>query len=185
MARAGQQRTAVAALAGRRIDAHGAEKKQFPLENVPSVRSSLEQLFGRERIQSIVSSAACGADLLGLEVAIRLEIAFYVVLPFPPSEFRQTSVIDRPGDWGAMYDLAIKIAAQRRRLIELDCVPGDAAYQKVNNSIIEKAIELARPKKPLAITVWEQRPRSHSDLTSEFQMLAHAHGLQEHTILTC
>jgi hypothetical protein len=43
------QRGCVVALAGRRIDADGADLPRFPLANVPLVRKRLTELFVNDR----------------------------------------------------------------------------------------------------------------------------------------
>src|ERR1700687_257733 len=104
-------RGAIVALAGRRVDPVDADTRRFPLENVTLVRKRLSELFVAERATALVSSAACGADLAALEAAERLGLRWRIVLPFAPERFRQTSVIDRPGDWGPVFD---RLIAQSR-----------------------------------------------------------------------
>jgi hypothetical protein len=60
-------RGAVIALAGRRIDAIDAKAARFPLQAVPLVRERVSDLLQREHAKALVSSAACGADLIALE----------------------------------------------------------------------------------------------------------------------
>src|SRR6476646_7796432 len=64
--------TLTAALAGRRIDAADSEKSRFPLANVSLVRDRLRELFIKRGVDTLVCSAACGADLVALEVAEHL-----------------------------------------------------------------------------------------------------------------
>ena len=59
---------------------------------------------------AVYSSAACGADILCLELARELGGETHVVLPFPPAEFRRVSVDFAPGDWGARFDRALAAA---------------------------------------------------------------------------
>ena len=92
--------TAVVALAGRRIDLPEAQVPRFPLENVQEVgRRICEALYEMHAV-ALVCSAACGADLVALEQAKQLGLRRRIVLPFAPERFRETSVVDRPGDWG-------------------------------------------------------------------------------------
>ena len=90
----------IIALAGRRIDAADADTQRFPVENIELVRRRLRELFERERPEALVSSAACGADLIALDEAGALGIRRRVILPFDRRRFRETSVIDRPGRLG-------------------------------------------------------------------------------------
>src|SRR5512132_2440642 len=94
----------IIAVAGRRIDAEGASPARFPLKNVALVRQRLEEVFSRETATAVVSSGACGADLVALTAAGARGMRRRMVLPFGRDEFRTSSVIDRPGDWGPVYD---------------------------------------------------------------------------------
>ena len=101
---------AVMALAGRRIDAPETDPPRFPLKNVPMVRERLAALLAAEHAEALVCSAACGADLIALEEAERLGLRRRIVLPFPAKRFRETSVTDRPGEWGPLFDRLIASA---------------------------------------------------------------------------
>src|SRR4051794_21319816 len=93
----------VAALAGRRIDPPGVRTKRFPLDRVAAVKMALTRSFHRHRVGTLVASAACGADLVALDVAGELGLARRIVLPFGVQRFGISSVTDRPGDWGPLY----------------------------------------------------------------------------------
>src|SRR5688572_14676271 len=99
--------TSVAALAGRRIDAADAQSVHFPLSNVSVVRQALVSIFLDKHVALLIASAACGADLIALDAALESGLRCRVVLPFEPDKFRETSVVDRPGEWGPIYDKAI------------------------------------------------------------------------------
>lgn len=168
----------VAALAGRRIDAPDAPRVQFPLERLPQVRKALAEVFAAERVGMLVCSAACGADLAALDVAHGAGIRCRVVLPFDAKRFRETSVVDRPGDWGPLYD---RLMAQVELItLEADGDP-DRAYQMANERIIAEA---KREGGSLAIIVWEGRPRSGGDATAQFRQLALHAGMSERFIAT-
>ena len=59
----------IVALAGRRIDAPGADAERFPLAAVELVRERLHNLLSEKGASTLVCSAACGADLLALAAA--------------------------------------------------------------------------------------------------------------------
>jgi hypothetical protein len=118
--------TTVVALAGRRIDAVDTHPSRFPLEAIPTRR--LAKLLAREcAAVALVCSAASGADLLALEEAERLGLRRHIVLPFPPDRFRQTSVIDRPGDWGRVFDRLVSASQEAGDLLVLS---GDAGAEE-------------------------------------------------------
>lgn len=94
----------IIALAGRRIDPADAKETRFPLRNIGRVRTGIRALLKEKAVTALVSSAACGADLIALSEAGQLGLTRRVILPFERGRFRETSVTDRPGDWGTLYD---------------------------------------------------------------------------------
>jgi hypothetical protein len=182
----------IVALAGRRIDAEASSQTRFPEQNVPRVRERLQRLFRDRRVHALVSSAACGADLLGQDVARELGLRRIVVLPFPPSVFRETSVTDRPGNWGALFDqLLAEIGRLPEALVVLDEArdgEGSSAYEKTNHEILARAAALARSEAPpdnvLAVAVWDSRSRGADDLTAAFIQGARAQGLDVEELST-
>ena len=57
----------------------------------------------------LVCSAACGADLIALQAAGRVSLRRRIVLPFEPSRFRDSSVVDRPGDWALSSTVSLPL----------------------------------------------------------------------------
>jgi len=160
------------ALAGRRIDAPDASTPRFPAQNIPVVRQKILALFKEHQPQALICSAACGADLLALQVAEELNIHREIVLPFPPAIFRQFSVADRPGDWGAIFDQIVADLEPLHQIIQLNLnsEAGEGAYLTANWAILDRAQSLAREKnQPLsAILVWNGSSRPNQDVTLAF-----------------
>ena len=77
--------SAVAALAGRRIDAPDAKEARFPPANVARVRERIAAALREHDVVALVASAACGADLIALDEAAKLGIRRRIVLPFRAS----------------------------------------------------------------------------------------------------
>lgn len=176
--------TAVAALAGRRIDARNANDLRFPLTESEHVARKLLLRFRHEHVKHLVCSAACGADILALEAARELAIPATVVLPFAPHHFRKISVTDRPGNWGERFDRLVEAASDRDDLIELGLAPGDErAFIATNHRIIQAALALGFNRK-LAFVVWEGRTRGKDDLTAEFLNLALSQGFEKRSVIT-
>jgi hypothetical protein len=171
----------VIALAGRRIDASGAETPRFPLSNVGVVRQSLRELFETRRAKALVSAAACGADLNALSEAGALGMRRRVVLPFDRNRFRATSVTDRPGEWGPIYDQILDEVSSKGDLVTLEGDANDSqAYSAANLAILNEAVALARQSnQPLmAVLVWDGERRGEDDLTEAFGDEARRRGLQ-------
>jgi hypothetical protein len=181
----------VVALAGRRIDAESTEDPKFPFERIGAVRNKIADELLSARARALVCSAACGADLLALDVAQELNIPASIVLPFSADRFRATSVVDRPHPdfWGRLFDRVLAKARERSDVVELYTAGADDdAYSAANRVIIEKAKALAhgatQPAVPLAIIVWDGRPRGSSDASQEFADLARASGFQVREVKT-
>jgi hypothetical protein len=183
--------TAIIALAGRRIDAYNVDCSRFPSRNVPIVRERLAKLFAQENAVALVSSAACGSDLIGLEEAERLHIPCRIVLPFSREKFRAASVVDRPGVWGSSFDYLVDLAEDKGDLVILEGggSEADAAYAAANKLILHEAMMLAQampgaPHRLVAVIVWEGHSRPDNDLTDDFRTAAIEAGFTLHVVLT-
>jgi hypothetical protein len=168
----------IIALAGRRIDAANAEAPRFPLENVELVRQRVREMLGAYRATALVSSAACGADLIALSEAGSLGLRRRVVLPFDCERFRKTSVTDRPGDWGSFYDKVIDELLASGDLVVMSEMAEEIAYSMANRAILNEAISLAKKlNQPVgAALVWEGTSRGKGDITEEFGAEARKQG---------
>ena len=138
---------------------------------------------------ALVSSAACGADLIALEVAGRRGLRRRIVLPAAPKEFLGTSVIDRPGDWGSSFARIIDEVHGKGDLV-IVIPPPDRSnpYHFASEAIIAEACRIATKLSPrtrkVAAVVWEGAPRDGSDVTEYFRRTALAQGFELCEILT-
>ena len=66
---------AVVALAGRRIDPEPTLTARFPFDQVDRVRIRITAQLRRSHAVALVSSAACGADLVALQIAQEMRAA--------------------------------------------------------------------------------------------------------------
>jgi hypothetical protein len=179
----------VIALAGRRIDAEQAETKRFPLEAVETVGARLDALFTAEHAVALVSSAACGADLIALHVATRRELRRRVVLPSEPRVFLEMSVIDRPGGWGPIFDRIIGEVHGHGDLV-VAVPPADRSdlYHYGNEMIIAEAcrlaVEIGAGTRKVAVVVWEGESHEGLDITEDFRRTALARQYELREILT-
>ena len=166
----------IIAFAGRRIDADNSERPVFPLALTGSVKARIIQALRDTDAKHIVSSGACGTDLLAMQAAETLQISKTMVLPFKAETFKTTSVIDRPGDWGFIFDNLVKELRQSGQLIELNLDKDDPeVYTKANLRILDEAEKLAAKDPHPAVTaiiVWEGKPRSTGDTTHHFMLEA-------------
>jgi len=176
----------IIALAGRRVDAIGATQSRFPLQNVNRVSMAVRALFELHQVTAVVSSAACGADLIGLTEAGKLGLRRRIVLPFDRTKFRAASVVDRPGDWGALYDTILDEVESQNALTIVNTAAHAEPYSMVNGVILADAVSLGREEgEPVnAALVWDVVSRGEQDYTDEFGMKARKLGLAVLEVLT-
>jgi hypothetical protein len=152
--------------AGRRVDAIHATSPRFPASEVAEVRRKAQELFNQEKPLAVVCSAACGADLIVLDVAESMGVERYVLLPSKPTEFRRSSVVDRPGDWGEIYDRVLKTS----RVEVLKVPEGQQGYLETNLRLLDQGQALARRHSASAeaLVVWNKETRGADDITGHF-----------------
>ncbi|OSI68580.1 hypothetical protein BSZ22_20645 [Bradyrhizobium canariense] len=153
------------------------------------MRERLHDLLRGENVIAMVSSAACGSDIIALEEAEQIQIRRRIVLPFAPDKFRASSVVDRPGSWGSAFDRLVASAERDDELIIVGDADGDPAYAASNQRIIDEAQLLSRrfpggPHRLLAVVVWEGQPRPDNDLTDHFRTSAIKAGFEVKVVLT-
>lgn len=173
-------------LAGRRIDADNAGHQRFPLASVPLVKERLKTFFTDNHISHLVSSAACGADLLAQEVADEMNIDRTIVLPFDATLFRKTSVTDRQGDWGVLFDRLIKNTVTNLIILKYD--PDDPrAYARTTLELLNVAEKISSSHQKddvLALIVWEGKAKDKDDVTLGLQTEARRRSLETREINT-
>ena len=101
-----------------------------------------------------------------------------MVLPFDRTRFRATSVVDRPGDWGPLYDVTVRAVDDEGHLTELT-YDGETAYTAANVVMLDHAEAVARSARvPLvAVVAWDGTPRPGTDVTALFRDDARRRGL--------
>ena len=185
--------SSVIVMAGRRIDAADAREVRFPPSRIVDVTIEIHSMLRRLRREVVVTSAACGADLIALNVARSLGMRRRIVLPFAPEEFRATSVVDRPGDWRDIYDDMIASAVKAGDLVIANQTLDRAdAFTMANRRLIEEAFALSgqptsgriQKTRLSAAVVWEGQSRGPGDFTADFIELVKARGLTVEEIKT-
>lgn len=190
----------IVALAGRRIDVVDCKHSRFPLKNAAKVQERIRAKLIEHQATTLICSGACGADLLALEAARAIEnMRLRLVLPFEPERFRQTSVIDRPGNWGAIFDrVLLEIEAAGDLVILSLRDKSYSAYTATNQAIIEEALAIAQlttgdckatrnekgSDKVIALVVWDKISHGNYDVTAHFKDEALKCGLSVEEIAT-
>jgi class 3 adenylate cyclase len=95
---------------GNMVDQAGRATPRFPASLEPAVARAIDHAISAIRPLAAYGSAACGADILCLERVHASGGEIHVVLPFPPEEFRRTSVDVVPGEWGVRFDRLLEVA---------------------------------------------------------------------------
>ncbi|MBV9191197.1 MAG: hypothetical protein JO292_11840 [Betaproteobacteria bacterium] len=100
----------VVVFTGHMMERPGQRMPLFPGYLEAGVHATISDRLARIAPLAVYGSAACGVDLLCLEVAHRLGAETHIVLPFPAAEFRAVSVDFAGGDWGVRFERALDAA---------------------------------------------------------------------------
>ena len=95
---------------GNMIDRPERHTPRFPPAVETAVQAQVAERLATLRPLAVYGSAACGADLLCLEAARELGCETHIVLPFPASQFRHSSVDFARGSWGERFERALAAA---------------------------------------------------------------------------
>jgi hypothetical protein len=163
--------------AGNRVDEPGRTPPRFPPERERRVRKRFEALLDLG-VDSVVTAAAAGSDLLLVEVALERSIPVHVVLPFAPGKFRDESVADRGERWAQSYDRTLDAVGREiaGSLLVLDFDPDDAGFRATNGALLEHACLLS-PGRVLAVAVRPRERRGPPSVTDDFVERAERRGL--------
>ena len=171
------------AIAGRRIDASDADYVRFSEANVSYVEAAVREALDGLATAALVSSAANGADLLAAKWAVERGIPLHLILPFGVDDFKRTSVLDRAGEWGPLYDRVVQYARERHSLETLSKSADDAsAFLAANHVILEKTLQSG--DHPAALIIWDGHSRGPDDITAAFLSEARRRGIKIHEVLT-
>lgn len=182
----------IVAVAGRRIDAPGAQPPRFPLARRQQTARNIAKALDRLQTTTVVCAAACGADLLTLQAARARGLRRRIILPYRAEWFLVDSVTDRPGRWKSLYWSLIEEARACEDLVTLDFPRGsDEAFRSANEMIISETLRLARQasrRKPAAalggLIVWEGAPRGPDDVTANLKERLEQAGARIEVALT-
>lgn len=95
-----------------------------------------------------------------------MHIEQVVLLPSEPESFRRSSVADRPGNWGEIYDNVLKTA----RLEIFKLPEGQEGYLETNQKLLERGQQLANDfgVDAEALVIWNGASRGPDDVTAHF-----------------
>lgn len=102
----------VVAFVGHLIDAPGRATARFPAALEPAVEAALRDRLAHMHQPVVYTSAACGADLIFIEVALAAGAEVNVVLPFDRQDFLRTSVAVGGEAWVGRFERALAGASR-------------------------------------------------------------------------
>lgn len=152
----------VVVFSGHMIDLPGRAAPRFPPWLARRVKQALRRHL--RPLQPLIgySSAACGADLLFLEVVLALGGSVRIVLPYNEDEFEHDSVdVRKEGAWKRRYHAVLRHRSARVSTVSTHRVGTMAVSYDYANQVLlglarDQARQLDAPLLPLA--VWDGRP---------------------------
>ncbi len=118
---------------GHMIDAPGRDEPRFPPHMAEEVRRRIRSEIERLRPAAAYGSAACGADILCLEVVREFGGELHIVLPFPAEQFRAESVeFCGQGDWGERFKRLLDDASEVMVISERPPPSGASTFEYAN-----------------------------------------------------
>jgi hypothetical protein len=131
----------IVAFTGHMIDRPNRVTPRFPASLEIPVRAELRSRLAAIAPAAVYASAACGADLLCLEIARELGAETHIVLPFPAEEFRRVSVDFAGALWSDRFEREIA-AASSVTVTSDHYASGSAATFEYANLILTGAARL-------------------------------------------
>ena len=111
-----------------------------------------------------------------------------MILPFDTATFRRQSVVDRPGDWGPLFDRIVSEIERAGDLILLGLSgPNKSAYEETNRAILSEGEALSArmdARARVAVIVWDGKPRGPDDLAHQFREEAVGRGWETREVST-
>ena len=118
---------------GHMIDAPERSEPRFPQHMAEEVRRRIREKIERLRPAAAYGSAACGSDILCLEVVRELGGELHIVLPFPADQFRSESVeFCGQGDWGERFQRLLDDASEVMVISEKPPPSGVSTFEYAN-----------------------------------------------------
>ena len=151
----------VALFTGHMIDQPGRPRPRFPAELEPVVTQAIREKIKVSEVAIGYSSAACGSDILFLEIMLDSGGEIVVVLPYEREQFIRDSVDLIPGaTWSARFkrvlERATRVVTASAHRLDIGGVSHDYANQVQLGLARIHASELETGLAPLA--VWDGAP---------------------------
>lgn len=147
----------VIAFSGHMVDHPGRAQARFPARLEGAVTAALRERIARMGAVVGYAQAACGADIIFLEILQAVRMQTHIVLPFARADFVRTSVAFAGGDWERRFNAVLERATSVMLATAEPYLGDDALFEHAANLIhgmaILRAAELAT--EPMQLTLRE------------------------------
>lgn len=134
----------IVAFAGHMIDQCNRAMPRFPSYAEPAVRTRIGAVIRRLSPAAVVSSAACGGDIIFAEEALKLDTRLYVILPFENQhDFLEHSVEYAGNQWVDRFAHVCDHATPAPLFVKSGGYTGDHNFEDNQRALIFFAMGVA------------------------------------------
>jgi class 3 adenylate cyclase len=160
----------IIAFTGHMIDQPNRKTPRFPAELEEKVKEKIKSAIADLDPGIGYSSAACGSDILFLEVMQKHRAETNIVLPFELEDFFKTSIDFAGPDWRRRAQSVLQKCTQKVKATEGKYLGDDLLFDYANNIIMGKALlrSAILETEPALVAVWDRKNTNGVGGTSEF-----------------
>jgi class 3 adenylate cyclase/tetratricopeptide (TPR) repeat protein len=174
----------IIAFTGHMIDSPGRKTPRFPAGLEHRVRDALSAALDKFNPGIGYSSAACGSDILFLELMQERKAETNVVLPFEYDDFLNVSVSFAGEQWKTRAQSVLERSSQRVQATEGKYLGDDLLFDYANHVIMGKALlrSSVLETDPVLLAVWDPGSKAATGGTSDFVRTWESKHLPVHII---
>ena len=174
----------IVAFTGHMIDSPGRKVPRFPPVLEERVKDAIRSALDYFDPGIGYSSAACGSDILFLELMQERKAETNVVLPFELEEFLQVSVNFAGDQWQTRADQVLARCTQRVQATEGKYLGDDLLFDYANHVIMGKALLRSSMLETdtALVAVWDPKSSAATGGTSDFVQTWESKNLPMHII---
>ena len=174
----------IIAFTGHMIDSPGRKVPRFPPALEERVKDAIRSALDDSNPGIGYSSAACGSDILFLELMQERKAETNVVLPFELDDFLKISVNFAGEHWKDRAQTVLGRCSQRVQATEGKYLGDDLLFDYANHVIMGKALLRSSMLEtdPVLLAVWEPSSKAATGGTSDFVQTWESKDLPVHII---
>lgn len=174
----------IIAFTGHMVDSPGRKVPRFPPALEERVKDVIRSALDYFDPGIGYSSAACGSDILFLELMQERKAETNVVLPFELEEFIKVSVNFAGDQWQTRADQVLARCTQRVQATEGKYLGDDLLFDYANHVIMGKALLRSSMLEtdPVLVAVWDPKSSAATGGTSDFVQTWESKNLPMHII---